>query len=338
MAVVLLGAASAPNVVVNDRLLATHPAAQLVGNRVLLPMRAIFEALGAAVRYDDAHRAVIAHGNGREIYLPIGATFALVDSKRVTLDVASFERGGHTFVPLRFVAESLGATVAYIGQANLVTIRVKPPSQVAHASPISTPYPQELVYAPTPAVPPLPNPTPYPDYDAAGIYPYLPGYATTPNGLFFGVIGVPGGWGYFSISGVTGEFPLMPWPGIPGRFYGVANLPLIAAASLVNVYGRFYTPQGFSQTFSLSVPLGSGAAAPLIFPIPVPAPTPSPAATASPTVTPTPYRTALPPIRRPVASPLPTASPSAHATPTPAMRHLLKAPPRRPSPSPRPER
>ncbi|TAM73570.1 copper amine oxidase N-terminal domain-containing protein [bacterium] len=319
LACTLLGASTTPSVLVDDHLLATDPQPQVQSGRVLLPMRAIFEALGARVEYDGAHHAVIATGSAREIYLPIGARYAFVDGKRVTLDVGSAVERGRTLVPLRFVAESLGASVVYIAQANLVAIHRASSNEVAAGTPSATPYPQAPPYAPTAIAPPLQNPAPYPDNARTNVYPFLPADAQGANGLFFGVIGIPGGWGYFSVPGMEGQFPLMPWPGVPGRYYGVISVPLISAAALVNVYGRFYTSQGLSQTFSLAVPLGTGAAAPLIFAIPIP--TPAPAKAAAPM--PAPYRTALPPLRRPVA------------TPTPAQRHLLgNPPPRRPAPRP----
>ncbi|TAM91285.1 hypothetical protein EPN42_04170 [bacterium] len=325
LACALLGATTTPNVLVDDRLLATDPPPHVQSGRVLLPMRAIFEALGARVEYDGVHHAVSAKHGAHEVYLPIGARYAFVDGKRVVLDVGSAIERGRTFVPLRFVAQSLGASVVYIAQANLVTIHRAAANDVAAAQLSATPYPQVPPYAPTAVAPPLPNPSPYPDNARANVYPFLPADAQGANGLFFGVIGVPGGWGYFSIPGMEEQFPLMPWPGIPGRYYGVVNVPLISAAALVNVYGRFYTQQGLSQTFSLAVPLGTGAAAPLIFAIPMPTPMPTSAPTPAKTTAPVPapHRTALPPLRRPVA------------TPTPAMRHLLSNPPRR-SPVPRP--
>ncbi|TAM60207.1 hypothetical protein EPN52_05795, partial [bacterium] len=224
---------------------------------------------------------------------------------------------GHTFVPLRFVAQALGATVVYLAATRAVTIHQAAASDASGsvASTAVTPYPEQPPYAPTPVVPPLPSPTPYPDYSRSGIYPFLPQYAQAGNGLFFGVASIPNGWGYFTIPGMPGEYPLLPWPGVPGRYYGVASIPLIAAAPQLRISGRFYGPGGTSQPFALAVPLGNGAAAPLIFAIPAPAPASTPTPAATPTPTPAPARTAAPEKRhRPIVSRRPAA------TPTPALK------------------
>lgn len=329
----LLGAATAPSVlsaapsvVVNDRLLTTKPAPLVQQGRVLLPIRAIFQALGAHVDYDGAHHAVAAKRGAHEIYLPIGATFAFVDGKRIALDVGSFVRDGHTFVPLRFVAQSLGASVVYVASANVVMIRSNGNAQaVALASPTATPYAENAEpFAPTPEAPPLVSPSAYPDQTRSDVYPFLPSYALSSNGLFFGIVGIPNGYGYFTVPGIPGVFPLLPWPGIPGRYYGTANIPFGIAAPVVNVSGRFYGPNGLWSPFTLAVPMGTGAVTPILIAVPVPAPTPVPTPVPTPTPlrlhTPLPYRTALPPMRRPVG------------TPTPALHHLLTKPVRTPIP------
>lgn len=56
--------------------------------------------------------------SSKTIVLTIGSTTATVDGSRTTLDAAPFITGGRTMLPVRFVAEAMGAGVSYVTQAN----------------------------------------------------------------------------------------------------------------------------------------------------------------------------------------------------------------------------
>ncbi|MBC5829688.1 MAG: copper amine oxidase N-terminal domain-containing protein [Candidatus Eremiobacteraeota bacterium] len=88
--------------------------------RVFVPLRGVFEKLGASVVYQ---RPVInATGNGHNISLTIGSTTATIDGQHQPIDVAPFLVGSRTLVPLRFVAQALGATVNYNNGTRVVAI------------------------------------------------------------------------------------------------------------------------------------------------------------------------------------------------------------------------
>jgi hypothetical protein len=91
------------------------------GGRVFVPLRGVFERLGASVVY--ANRQVNATAPGRTISLHIGSTDAVVNGKPAVVDVAPFLIGSRTLVPLRFIAQSLGATVNYDNSTRVVAIR-----------------------------------------------------------------------------------------------------------------------------------------------------------------------------------------------------------------------
>jgi len=81
-------------------------------NRTMVPMRAIFEALGMIVEWDDATRTAIGtRGVGLRIEIPIDSTTATVNGEAVTLDVPAMLHNGRTMVPVRFIAEASGANV-----------------------------------------------------------------------------------------------------------------------------------------------------------------------------------------------------------------------------------
>lgn len=81
--------------------------------RVLVPFRALFEAFGATVGWQEATSTVTGQLGGTTISLVLNRQEALVNGRTVQLDVASTVIAGRTLVPLRFVAENLGANVRW---------------------------------------------------------------------------------------------------------------------------------------------------------------------------------------------------------------------------------
>jgi hypothetical protein len=88
--------------------------------RVFVPLRGVFERLGATVVYDDG--TINATGNGRNVSLRIGSNQATVDGQAQSLDQAPFIVGATTLVPLRFIAQALGASVDWNNNTSTVTI------------------------------------------------------------------------------------------------------------------------------------------------------------------------------------------------------------------------
>jgi len=87
----------------------------IYGNRTLVPIRAIAEGLGADVDWDEYARAVYKELEGQSLRLPIGE---LVPG----LDVPARIVQNRTFVPLRYVSETLGSNVFWDGYARAVYI------------------------------------------------------------------------------------------------------------------------------------------------------------------------------------------------------------------------
>ncbi|MFZ5651033.1 MAG: helical backbone metal receptor [Bacillota bacterium] len=79
--------------------------------RTLVPLRAIFEALGAKVDWEGTTGTVTAVKDGTIIKLVIDSTTALKNDEKANLDVPAKIFNGRTLVPLRFVSEALGARV-----------------------------------------------------------------------------------------------------------------------------------------------------------------------------------------------------------------------------------
>ncbi|GAB1477300.1 hypothetical protein MASR2M70_21380 [Bacillota bacterium] len=90
--------------------------------RILVPMRGIFEALGAKVDWNDKLRLVTGTLSERKIQLKIGESVASVDGTEIKLAVPAMILNGSTLVPLRFISESLEAQVDWDPNTNTAII------------------------------------------------------------------------------------------------------------------------------------------------------------------------------------------------------------------------
>ena len=94
----------------------------IVDGRTCVPMRMIFEFLGAEVYWNDREGTVRAAKGGRVVSLTVGANNASIDGKSISLDVPAMIQNGRALVPLRFVAEALDCGVAWEAETARVLI------------------------------------------------------------------------------------------------------------------------------------------------------------------------------------------------------------------------
>jgi len=109
-------------VFVNGAALRFDVAPTVVGGRTLVPLRAIFEALGAEVTWNQETQSATASWDGGTLELPVGKAVARLGGQERSLDVPAQLIGGRTMVPLRFIGEALGAQVGWYGQSSVITI------------------------------------------------------------------------------------------------------------------------------------------------------------------------------------------------------------------------
>ena len=102
---------------------------QLINDRTMVPLRAIFEALDATVSWDDATQVIKAMKGNTLIRLEIDDNTMWVNSKKVTLDVPATLVDGRTLVPVRAISEAFDLKVDWIEATNTVKVR-KPVSLV----------------------------------------------------------------------------------------------------------------------------------------------------------------------------------------------------------------
>ena len=91
-------------------------------DRVLLPLRAISEALGAKVDWDGENKVVTVERDDILIELEIGNNKVLVNGEEREIDVPASIENGRTLVPLRFVSEILGDKVEYDEETEEINI------------------------------------------------------------------------------------------------------------------------------------------------------------------------------------------------------------------------
>ncbi len=139
-----------PDVLKQGRVLA----ALVKNGTLLIPLRSMFEQMGATVSYDAGSKTATVSKPGAEVKVTVGKPEVLINGESRPLDVPPIIYQGNVLVPVRVLSEGMGAYVLWVGnQQRVVVVRYLP------ATPPPPPPPTE---APTP--PPTPAPTPKPAY------------------------------------------------------------------------------------------------------------------------------------------------------------------------------
>lgn len=100
-------------------------------DRVMIPIRAVAEGMGADIWWNDKTYEVSVND---DIVLQIGHSTAYINDQPVELDAPAVIRSGRTYIPLRFVAENMGAKVDWDNDERCVKISTKQTSAPAAPS------------------------------------------------------------------------------------------------------------------------------------------------------------------------------------------------------------
>ncbi|WP_020620751.1 copper amine oxidase N-terminal domain-containing protein [Paenibacillus daejeonensis] len=107
---------------------------KLMDNRLMIPLRAVTEHLGAPVDWHAASKTVTIHRQDSRLFLPVNFKRALAyfptteepgieyRIERIDLDAPAQIVDGRSYVPLRFVSQALGAQVDWNNQSKQATI------------------------------------------------------------------------------------------------------------------------------------------------------------------------------------------------------------------------
>lgn len=119
-------AADGITVKLNGELLEFDVQPRIINERTMVPMRKIFEELGAQVEWVPEEQMIIAAHGSELILLQIGESAVIKrdmmtgEMYRTELDISPCIIEDRTFVPLRAVSETLGAEVTWDGETGTV--------------------------------------------------------------------------------------------------------------------------------------------------------------------------------------------------------------------------
>ncbi len=137
-----------PDTLRQDRVLAA-----LVRNgTVLIPLRSMFEQMGASVAYDPSSQTVTVSKAGASVQVTVGKPEVVINGETRPLDVPPIMYHGTVLVPVRVISEGMGAYVQWVPDRHIVVVRYVPP----------TPPPTPAPPPPPTAAPPPPTPAPPP--------------------------------------------------------------------------------------------------------------------------------------------------------------------------------
>jgi hypothetical protein len=113
-----------PSVTINGTAAVVQPPPLVRTGRVYVPLRGIFEQLGASVVYEGG--TINATQRQRTVSLRVGSLNATIEGVGHQLDAPPFIANANAYVPLRFVSQALGAVVDYDGANRVVQLTTLP--------------------------------------------------------------------------------------------------------------------------------------------------------------------------------------------------------------------
>ncbi len=115
-----------PKMSVNDKYvdidnLGTSPC--IINSRTMVPIRAVIEAMGGEVSWNQNLKQVTLKLDGKTLYLRIGESYAFDENNSYKLDSAPVNMNGRTLLPIRAVIEYFGGSVSWNNSSRIVTIK-----------------------------------------------------------------------------------------------------------------------------------------------------------------------------------------------------------------------
>ena len=136
----LASAAGAVNLYVDMNLIHTDTPPTIVEGRTLVPVRAIFEAIGATVEWDGATSTATGVRGDTTVIIQIDNTTAYVNGEARTLDVPAQLINGRTMVPARFISEAMGCDVTWDAKTETAAVAYQLKGVGLYATPTGERY------------------------------------------------------------------------------------------------------------------------------------------------------------------------------------------------------
>ena len=122
MSTMTMAAESEISVLVDGERLSFDVPPQIIDGRTMVPIRAIFEAMGAEVSWDDATKTAISTKDSLTVRMTVGSTTEKINNAEVIMDIAPVVKNDRTLAPARYVAEAFGYNVVWNGEKKEVII------------------------------------------------------------------------------------------------------------------------------------------------------------------------------------------------------------------------
>jgi len=122
-------------ILINNQNLVADVPAQIIDGRTLVPLRAIFEALGIEVSWNGENQMITGTKGDTVIKLQVGNQKATVNGAEMEISVPPKIINGRSMVPVRFISESVGAKVDWDGETRSVYVTYE-----ANASKVNSLY------------------------------------------------------------------------------------------------------------------------------------------------------------------------------------------------------
>ena len=106
----------------NDKTLSFDVLPQIINERTMVPLRAIFEALGASVDWNQETKTIISTKGNTTIKLTINNNIMYVNDNPITLDTPACVIDDRMFVPVRAISEAFDCYVSWNGEQQTVLI------------------------------------------------------------------------------------------------------------------------------------------------------------------------------------------------------------------------
>jgi len=152
-----------------DRLKKGRVLAALVrGKTILVPLRSMFEQMGATVSYNASTKTVDVSKPGSDVQVTVGKPEVTINGETRPLDVPPEIYHGSLLVPVRVISEGMGAYVLWVPDKRLVVVRYVSSIPPTPAPATAAPAPPAATPAPTASPAPTPVPTPAAQFFVAG--------------------------------------------------------------------------------------------------------------------------------------------------------------------------
>lgn len=117
--------AKQPALIINEKLVQTDVSPQIIGGRMMIPLRVVSESLGAKVNWLNQEKTVTIEAKQKTLKLKVNNKVAYVNDQTLEIDAPPQLIQNRTFVPLRFIGENLDSEVIWDQENYQAIIKAK---------------------------------------------------------------------------------------------------------------------------------------------------------------------------------------------------------------------